>query len=212
MQPTACASRYTGKERDPESGLDEFGARYYASMTERFTSPDPGWLLQSKLSNPQTLNQYAYVLNNPLIFTDPDGLTCAWYDGGDSGQANELPRGQIPYRHGDANGCWNEGGVWSQDSSEPDKAQQQNGSGWTSVQPTSGDYVTVSDYSRSAGGFCSVLRKPGWKTIYECIPALTVSGSSFLSVPLDHIRSGCCDSEGNQRPNNKCWAIQLDLP
>jgi RHS repeat-associated protein len=67
-------SRNTGKERDAESGLDYFGARYNSSSMGRFMSPDP---LGGDLTNPQSLNKYAYVLNNPLTNTDPTGLyTC----------------------------------------------------------------------------------------------------------------------------------------
>jgi len=68
---------YTGKERDTESGLDYFGARYYASNTGRFMSPD--WAAQAQpvpyatMGNPQTLNLYSYMHNNPLSGTDPDG-------------------------------------------------------------------------------------------------------------------------------------------
>ncbi|MFZ0734484.1 MAG: RHS repeat-associated core domain-containing protein [Candidatus Sulfotelmatobacter sp.] len=63
--------RFTGKERDAESGLDNFGARYDASSMGRFMSPDP---LGGRLINPQTLNKYSYVINNPLRYTDPTGL------------------------------------------------------------------------------------------------------------------------------------------
>jgi RHS repeat-associated protein len=79
---TVCFSqyRYTGKERDTESGLDYFGARYYASSTGRFMSPDwadkPDAVPYSKLDNPQSLNLYGYVLNNPLLKIDPDGHCC----------------------------------------------------------------------------------------------------------------------------------------
>jgi RHS repeat-associated protein len=69
----ACASRYTGKERDSESGLDYFGARYMASSMGRFMSPDP-LLNSSRPDNPQTWNRYTYALNNPLTITDPTGL------------------------------------------------------------------------------------------------------------------------------------------
>lgn len=71
------ASRYTGKERDAESGLDYFGARYYGSSMGRFMSPD--WAAKAmpvpyaKLDNPQTLNLYSYVGNNPLSWTDSTG-------------------------------------------------------------------------------------------------------------------------------------------
>jgi RHS repeat-associated protein len=64
-------SRCTGKERDAESGNDYFGARYDSSSMGRFLSPDP---VGGSLANPQTLNKYAYVLNNPLTNTDPTGL------------------------------------------------------------------------------------------------------------------------------------------
>jgi RHS repeat-associated protein len=70
-------SRYTGKERDTESGNDYFGARYYSSAMGRFLSPD--WSAKvapvpyAKLDNPQTLNLYAYVGNNPLSRRDLDG-------------------------------------------------------------------------------------------------------------------------------------------
>ena len=62
---------FTGKERDSESNLDNFGARYDSSSTGSFMSPDP---LGGHLENPQSLNKYAYVLNNPLRLTDPTGL------------------------------------------------------------------------------------------------------------------------------------------
>jgi len=70
----ACASRCTGKERDAESGLDYFGARYYASNMGRWMSPDPGWFMFANILNPQTLNLYNYANNNPLAFIDIDGL------------------------------------------------------------------------------------------------------------------------------------------
>jgi RHS repeat-associated protein len=68
---SVCAYRYTGKERDAESGLDNFEARYDASSLGRFMTPDP---MGGHLEDPQTLNRYAYVRNNPLSLTDPTGL------------------------------------------------------------------------------------------------------------------------------------------
>jgi RHS repeat-associated protein len=67
--------KFTGKERDAETGLDFFEARYFSSAQGRFTSPDP---LGGSLIDPQTLNRYAYVRNNPLALTDPTGMyTCS---------------------------------------------------------------------------------------------------------------------------------------
>jgi RHS repeat-associated protein len=64
---------FTGKERDGESGLDYFGARYFSAGQGRFTSADPTFLNILKVVNPQRWNLYAYALNNPLKYVDPDG-------------------------------------------------------------------------------------------------------------------------------------------
>jgi RHS repeat-associated protein len=72
-----------GKERDAETGLDYFGARYLSSAQGRWTTPDwsskPQPVPYAKLTDPETLNLYAYVRNNPLSRTDLDGhatITC----------------------------------------------------------------------------------------------------------------------------------------
>jgi RHS repeat-associated protein len=65
--------QFTQKERDVETGLDYFQARYCSSPQGRFTSPDPT-LLSVNGFNPQTWNRYTYVLNNPLAYVDPLGL------------------------------------------------------------------------------------------------------------------------------------------
>ncbi len=67
--------KFTGHERDRDgsaNALDYMHARYYGSNRGRFLSVDPTWE-SSDLSNPQTWNRYAYVRNNPLKYTDPDG-------------------------------------------------------------------------------------------------------------------------------------------
>src|SRR5258708_29968558 len=63
--------RFTGKERDAETGLDYFGARYYASNIGRFTTADPAHTLTDNLVDPQRWNRYAYGRNNPFRFVDP---------------------------------------------------------------------------------------------------------------------------------------------
>jgi RHS repeat-associated protein len=65
--------KFTQKERDNETGLDYFGARYYGSTQGRFTSVDP-LAASAIVSDPQSFNRYTYVLNNPLKYVDPTGL------------------------------------------------------------------------------------------------------------------------------------------
>jgi RHS repeat-associated protein len=71
-QFTANNYKFTGKERDAESGLDYFGARYMSSSMGRFMSPDPS-RLSIMPNNPQTWNRYTYGSNNPLRFKDDNG-------------------------------------------------------------------------------------------------------------------------------------------
>jgi len=70
--PDSFNLKFTGQERDSETQLDYFHARYYSAAQGRFQSPDPG-NAGADPSDPQTWNGYAYVNNNPLMFTDPDG-------------------------------------------------------------------------------------------------------------------------------------------
>jgi RHS repeat-associated protein len=72
-QPSTDARKFTGKERDPETGYDYFGARYLSTKTARFTTVDPLFTLAENLADPQRWNRYSYVRNNPLRYTDSDG-------------------------------------------------------------------------------------------------------------------------------------------
>lgn len=71
--PTNLESRSSGKERDSETGLDYFGARYYGSTMGRFTTADPKILSSQRLFDPQQWNMYQYGRNNPITMIDPDG-------------------------------------------------------------------------------------------------------------------------------------------
>jgi RHS repeat-associated protein len=69
--------KFTGKERDSETGLDYFGARYYSNRLGRFITPDwagkPAPVPYAHLDDPQSLNLYSYVGNDPLSHADSDG-------------------------------------------------------------------------------------------------------------------------------------------
>ena len=75
--------KFTGYRLDPETGLEYAHARYYNPSLGRFMSPDP---LGGDRTNPQSLNRYAYVVNNPINYVDPSGLL------------NRVTDGATPYR------------------------------------------------------------------------------------------------------------------
>jgi RHS repeat-associated protein len=122
---------FTGKERDAESGNDYFEARYYSSSMGRFMSPD--WSVKvepvpySKLDDPQTLNLYAYVTNNPLTRRDLDGHCATGPDiqslgcGGSEFVKAATQTFKLP---SDPSGL---GPGWKQDTSH----KNPNGSKWT---------------------------------------------------------------------------------
>ena len=66
--PESSLLHFTGDERDAETGLDHTLFRQYQSLEGRWLSVDP---LAGDISNPQSLNRYAYVGNNPIIGFDP---------------------------------------------------------------------------------------------------------------------------------------------
>jgi RHS repeat-associated protein len=99
---------FTGKERDTESGLDNFEAQYYGSSRGRFMSPDEPFI-GSDPADPQSWNLYSYVRNNPLIRVDPDGHDCIYAEGKGGGT---LQRGDCTNAGGnDDNGIYVNGHV-----------------------------------------------------------------------------------------------------
>jgi len=75
--PVANNYKFEGKERDTETGNDDFGARYYTWRFGRWLSADwsavPVPVPYANLTNPQTLNLYAMVADDPESFADLDG-------------------------------------------------------------------------------------------------------------------------------------------
>jgi RHS repeat-associated protein len=117
--------RFNGKERDTESGLDNFGARYNASSLGRFMTPDwaakPVTVPYAKFGDPQSLNLYSYVENAPVNRIDPDGHEDAGSGGGSAST-------------GDTSGASGDQGTNGGDqrltNSEQAKAAQNQGSWW----------------------------------------------------------------------------------
>jgi RHS repeat-associated protein len=93
---------FTGKQRDSETGLDYFGARFNASNLGRFMTPDWSARIEpvpyARLFDPQTLNLYVYARNNPLSLIDIDGHTadlCGSVQAGDCRQSAPDAHGNV---------------------------------------------------------------------------------------------------------------------
>ncbi len=83
--------KFTAKERDNESGLDYFLARYYSGAQGRFTSTDLVNLTAKRLVNPtNTLNKYIYAGNNPNLYVDPTGLDMTVFYHAPNGRSKDF--------------------------------------------------------------------------------------------------------------------------
>ena len=71
---TQSKQLFTGQINDPETGLDYYNSRYYNSHIGRFAQADS---ILPNVYDPQQLNRYSYVNNNPLTYNDPSGH-CGW--------------------------------------------------------------------------------------------------------------------------------------
>jgi RHS repeat-associated protein len=94
-------SQFTGHERDA-STLDYMHARYYDPYMGRFLSVDPAMDLKKTLPNPQMWNRYAYVMNNPMRYTDPTGREADPGEWSPSGRSSALD----PYVEGYVRFVW----------------------------------------------------------------------------------------------------------
>ena len=137
----ASDQHFTGKERDQESGLDYFGARYYSSSMGRFSSPDPSGLYYADQANPQSLNLYSYAQNNPLRNTDPTGMYCDYSDHDDPDSGRDASQFDF---HSNTGECGQNGGQWVDD------AYTQNG---TDVDGRPDEAVTTTTTTSRPTGF-----------------------------------------------------------
>jgi RHS repeat-associated protein len=136
--------KFTGKERDGESGLDNFDFRYYASSLGRFMKPDEPFLWSE--SDPQSLNLYGYVSNNPLSRIDPDGHDCVYLN--DAGNGVEgVDQSSSSGECGGSGGYWVNGAVTNAQIS--DTSITLTGTTNGEDNDTSATYSTNSDMSQS---------------------------------------------------------------
>ena len=122
-------SRCTGKERDSDTGLDNFDFRMFASNEGRFLSPDPeqtsGFLYPD---DPQSWNGYSYARNSPVTMIDPDGLAY-------------CTKGDSRTDAGSKEDCESDGGTWNYEPGDEQVVKDSEGNPETVETP--GTTVTV---------------------------------------------------------------------
>jgi len=99
---------YTGKEKDSESGLYYYGARYYAPELGRFVAADA---LTGSLQDPLSMNRYSYVKNNPLKYVDPTG---------NAGNPADATYVSSTIQAQQSNPTWNNRPNWGEEGYVPD--------------------------------------------------------------------------------------------
>jgi RHS repeat-associated protein len=198
-----CSQNYkfTGKERDTESGNDYFGARYYGSSMGRFLSPDPVFISAQRLMDPQGLNLYSYVRNNPLGLTDDSGLdfylACQTSDHSGCGQV----------QNGDQS-VWVQGQGTGKDFQAYDIDMNRDGSGLFSDQ-FGNDYTGT--FNQNGVSFSSVDSggASGSGRFIDGSDQTDVNGSGLFSGLQGHFVSDCggsCEARGSLTGSAQAFA------
>jgi RHS repeat-associated protein len=131
------SAKFTGQERDTETGLDFFQARYHGSAQGRFLSPDPVGNFAASVADPQSWNMYVYARNNPLTLIDPTGLCSTdsnynFYDDDPDGTTFQYDGPCQTFQFDDAVDQYNSGQVVTYDSTDDSGDPGDDGTGGAS--------------------------------------------------------------------------------
>jgi len=182
---------FTGQDQDVVtgslgSGVYDYLFRKYDPSAGRWLSPDPyGWNAVS-LAHPQSLNRYAYVLNNPMSLSDPMGLDCAWQN--DNGSVS-ISQGDCPTTGPGANGVYiDANGVttvnFDDNGNETgyamgDQMFNPDGSGYTPDLEAQGVGFTIADMDTSSNTVSATLQES------DSSLALILSGNPLSGSPMN---------------------------
>ncbi len=139
--------QFAGQEYDAETGTDHATFRQYGAAQGRWMSPDQ-YDGSYDFSNPQSLNRYSYVLNNPFSYTDPSGLDC-------------VPGGSLPADDGQGTPCQAAGYNPDGTDTNPYAYQVNDSWGFEGIAETWGGSLSSSaGYTYSGGGSSSAPAAP----------------------------------------------------
>jgi RHS repeat-associated protein len=168
--------KFTGKERDSESGLDNFTARFYASTTGRFMSADDSKYVTA--ADPQTWNLYGYVANNPLNAVDPTG-----HDPEVAGNYRYLQ---------EAMGDGGPGAEFGEGGTRPGSGDTNSGTGSSNLNPMISCLMCLYDGAPPSTSGADVANT----VVNDAGPDAGNDGDSC---------SGPCDGNGQQKSANQRW-------
>jgi RHS repeat-associated protein len=181
--PTTPYISFTGAQPDTISGTYDFLFRKYSPTQGRWISPDPAGLSAANISNPQSWNRYAYVLNNPLSLTDPLGLFCVWDNG--SYDSNDDPNTGNKSACEDGNGgTWFNGSPsdWSPGAGDWSGQASAEFAGWAQgINPSVGDF---GDPSGTADASVFGMFSPV-STITSSLPGQISGGCGVSALSLN---------------------------
>jgi len=187
--------KFSGKERDSESGLDYFGARYYNRFQYRFISVDPV-INPGAMVNPQRWNLYNYCGNNPTRFIDPEGKSyLEWWpdlqvlrlysdDGilrGEWNASNYVATGYSPFE----DGSYEVNNFYNSETIDAGTPESQYGSyGWLTVVGNHGKVIHSGRVGNTDG-----FERSGWQhCTHGCIRTTDEAmGSMFNWNTFDKI-------------------------
>jgi RHS repeat-associated protein len=181
--------KFESKERDTETSNDDFGARYYSSSFARWTSPDwsaiPEPVPYANLTNPQTLNLYAMVRDNPETFADLDGHlggiggAIVLPDAGDLMGGDQCEHQECSQQGQNQN--QSPGSAQSQ-TAQPSTAEQTNLSAAVGALPLMGRAIAGAELGAETGAEGGTAIEPGGGTVVgAAVGAVALATAAALS-------------------------------
>jgi len=154
----------TGKERDNETGLDYFGARYFSGAQGRFASTDRVIVTPARIADPQRFNLYAYARNNPLVYVDPDGEDIEFVNDTEEGRKKALALITKNMSAAEAANIGirkNKGGAYEAYILDTDAVGTNASKGYKNIASLIGDHSITADVGVIGGGLSATFKDLG---------------------------------------------------
>jgi RHS repeat-associated protein len=198
---------FTGKERDAESGLDDFGARYYSSQYGRFMTTDPVIVTPARMMDPQRFNLYPYARNNPVAFLDPNGEDIDFVNDTGEGRKRALALATRNLRANEAANIGireNKDGAYEAYVIDKNAVGRDASSAYKQLTRLINDHSIVADVGVIGGGLTATFKDLGTVSSFSRSDAVfpPAAGSNHVSVLVTQgdlpggVQVLCCNGKG----------------